>query len=58
MKQAIICIIPAIILACQNEPTVLTNIGAITFGVLAVYFVTKYDKERSNKEYETYKNKE
>lgn len=50
MKQAIICIIPAMILACQEQPTTLTNIGAVTFGVLAVYFVTRYDKERSNKE--------
>lgn len=50
MKQAIICIVPAIILACQEQPTALTNIFSITFGVLAVYFVTKYDKERSNKE--------
>lgn len=50
MKQAIICIIPTIILACQEQPTALTNIGAITFGILAVYFVTKYDKERENKE--------
>lgn len=49
MKKAILCLIPAIILACQEQPTTLTNIGAVTFCVLAVYFVTKYDKERSNK---------
>lgn len=49
MKKTILCLIPAIILACQEQPTTLTNIGAVTFCVLAVYFVTKYDKERSNK---------
>lgn len=50
MKKAIICIVPAIILACQIEPTVLTNVGAITFGVLAIYYIVSTDKERSNKE--------
>lgn len=49
MKKAIICIIPAMILACQSEPSVLTNIGAITFGVLAIYYIVSNDKERSNK---------
>lgn len=47
MKKAIICIIPAIVLACQNQPTILTNIGAITFGVLAVYYIVSNDKESS-----------
>lgn len=50
MKKAILCLVPAIILACQNEPTVLTNIGAITFGVLSIYYIVSNDKERSNKE--------
>lgn len=50
MIKSIICIVPAIILACQSQPTVLTNIGAITFGVLAIYYIVSNDKERSNKE--------
>lgn len=50
MKKAIICLVPAMILACQSEPTVLTNIGAITFGVLAIYYIVSNDKERNKKE--------
>lgn len=50
MKKAMICLVPAIILACQSEPTVLTNIGAITFGVLAIYYLVSSDKQRRNKE--------
>lgn len=50
MKKAIVCIVPAIILACQSQPTVLTNIGAVVFGVLAIYYIASTDKEKSNKE--------
>lgn len=50
MKKAILCLIPAIILACQSQPNILTNIGAIMFGLMAVYYIVINDKERSNKE--------
>lgn len=50
MRKAIICLVPAIILACQSQPTVLTNVGAIVFGVLAVCYIASTDKERSNKD--------
>lgn len=49
MKKAILCLVPAIILACQEQPTILTNIGAITFGVLAIYYIVSNDKEEISK---------
>lgn len=47
--KAIICLVPAMILACQSEPTVLTNIGSIMFGVLSIYYIVSNDKEREKK---------
>lgn len=50
MKKAILCLAPAIILACQEYPSALTGIGAIVFGVMSIYYIVSHDKERSNKE--------
>lgn len=50
MNKAMICIIPAIILGCQIEPTVFTVSGASICSFLSLYFITKYDKERNKKE--------
>lgn len=49
MKKAILCLVPAIILACQQQSTVLTGINAIVFGSLAIYYMVSSDKERNKK---------